>query len=316
MTKFMELEAVKAIQAQNTIAAERVEPMRLELLRIQLPQLSGEVREALKHAVRRQEREVAKTLQQSRDALKSIESEMIASASAAATHWRQAIEAQNKQWVGIAKALQQWKRDWIHELRESLSQIAKLRPEPFLGAIVNLAEYGWYLDPGMQISLPGFLAKSLGSEDHDEVVARVEEFFVSRTSTIEKSLARNYPERKHILRDAFEAHEQGKFNLSVPVFLTQADGMFSGDLFTTRTRPEAVKKYKGASSEFCQAFFGLFAEPLPIWKTKLQRDSSFDGLNRHQVLHGESTDFGKKRYSLQCISLLSFLNWVLNPDQK
>lgn len=315
MTKFMELEAVKAIQAQNTIAAERIKPMRLELSRIELPQLSGEMLEALKHAARRQEREAARTLQQSRDALKRIESEMIASAGAVAVHWRQAIEAQNKQWVGIANGLQQWRREWIRELRESLSEIAQLRPKPFLGAIVNLAEHGWYLDPEMQISLPGFLAKSLGSKDHDEVVARVEEFFAARISAIEQSLARNYPERKHILRDAFEAHEQGKFNLSVPVFLTQADGMFSGDLFTASTRQDAAEKHKSASSEFCQEFFGLFEEPLPIWKTRPQRESSFDGLNRHQVLHGESTDFGKKRYSLQCISLLSFLNWVLNPDQ-
>ena len=30
----------------------------------------------------------------------------------------------------------------------------------------------------------------------------------------------------HILQEAFEAHSECKYNLSVPVFLAQADGIF------------------------------------------------------------------------------------------
>ena len=42
----------------------------------------------------------------------------------------------------------------------------------------------------------------------------------------------------------------------------------------------------------------------PRWASEKERDSSFDALNRHQVLHGEAVDYAKEENSLKAISLL------------
>ena len=60
-------------------------------------------------------------------------------------------------------------------------------------------------------------------------------YFRERIDSIERDLSGAYPRRSQILHDAFEAHRTGKYTLSIPVFLSQADGIwydqFSKDLF-------------------------------------------------------------------------------------
>ena len=48
----------------------------------------------------------------------------------------------------------------------------------------------------------------------------------TRLDIIEEALIDSYPHRGHLFQQAFEAHREGKYGLSIPVFLTQADGIF------------------------------------------------------------------------------------------
>jgi len=52
----------------------------------------------------------------------------------------------------------------------------------------------------------------------------------------------------------------------------------------------------------------------PLWQSSSERGSSFKGLNRHQILHGEVIDYGTRRNSLKTIAFLSWLNWVLGAS--
>jgi hypothetical protein len=54
---------------------------------------------------------------------------------------------------------------------------------------------------------------------------RMAEHFSSLVPTIEKEIGQKFPTRYAILKEAFEAHVQGKYNLSIPVILAQADGI-------------------------------------------------------------------------------------------
>lgn len=44
--------------------------------------------------------------------------------------------------------------------------------------------------------------------------------------------------------------------------------------------------------------------------------ANFDGLNRHQVLHRESVDYGTEINSLKAISLLNYVFQVLRKDEE
>jgi len=50
---------------------------------------------------------------------------------------------------------------------------------------------------------------------------------------------------------------------------------------------------------------------LPISASEHERGDAFVGLNRHQVLHGESTQYGTEMNSLKAISLLNYVAHIL-----
>ena len=282
MTNLRELEAVREIQRQNMIAAERLSQLRRKILK---------------------SRPVVPTLS-------VVDTTQIASKIAQTV--RVPLMRMDRHWIGLANRVGEITKRHNRELLATLASILPSLSANQQQAIIGLAEHGWFMDPEMTIRLPGHLADALGGQDHADTLTFLEDFFVRRTSAIEESLKENYPDREAILGDAFEAHRLGKYNLSVPVFLTQADGIFGSQLFGKRGR--TAENHRKASGKFLQAFFELFEERIPLWESgkKMQRNP-VNCLNRHQVLHGESTQFGTQSFSLQCISLLSFLNWLLNP---
>lgn len=208
----------------------------------------------------------------------------------------------------IAEGLLQWKQ-WAQDQPK--------RDQEEEEALIKLAELGWYCDPDMPWTALEQCARAIDKGDAEEVVEAVREYFQEQLNAIEKKLITSYPHRKQVLHDAFNAHREGKYNLSVPVFLTQADGMwgekFSTNLFSYKDRETAVSddilqiKYG-----LFRSIFSLFLTPVPLWKSKSQRDSSFDELNRHQVLHGEVVNYGTEQNSLKVISFLSCLCWILS----
>lgn len=217
-------------------------------------------------------------------------------------------------------------RELAAEIQRSLEQPVRefwewlrVLPEATRLTIVRLAEIGWYMDPTMPLTTTHALARAFSADDVDAADSHFKKFFDQRVSEIEQELVEAYEHRRTVLQDAFEAHRSGKYNLSIPVFLAQADGIwwdrFRKNLFAKKARTQtAVDVRAELRSEFSKILFGVFDTSIPIWKSGSERSSSFDALNRHQVLHGESTTYGTERNSLQCISFLSFLHWVLRAE--
>ena len=202
-------------------------------------------------------------------------------------------------------------------------KLSKL-PERNRNALQILGEKGWF--PHLDKSLV-FLLKidHLLIEDPNGVSAWLCDFFRERLNDIEQELVEAYPQRKRPLHDAFEAHREGKYSLSVPVFFAQADGIFleksveKKSLFIAKERKEAVEKYASQFSGFNADFLQPLKILLPLWKSERQRESSFEtftALNRHQVLHGESVDYDTEENSLKIISLLNYLHWILNMNEE
>lgn len=130
-----------------------------------------------------------------------------------------------------------------------------------------------------------------------------------------------------ILRAAFGAHRRGEFELSVPVFLAQSDGVcldLTGYHFFMRDR--ATQKPKSSvyvaarvGNEVSSAMLSPLTCVLPINAATKEREKTLQDkgltdwreLNRHMVLHGESLDYGTQVNSLKAISLINYFVGVL-----
>lgn len=211
---------------------------------------------------------------------------------------------------------------WVEE-NDAIRQITKRLLEEPLDTktrqenLEKLAEVGWYLDPGMPLFAPRQLVRALSEGHEQEVLDAFRIYYAGRLDVIEEAARTSFPHRDEILRDAFDAHRDGKYNLSVPVLLTQADGMchdrVSKSLFMGRERSEAVDDLDQKNQHrFFEPLIGVFNESIPLWMSINQRAATFTELNRHQVLHGEVVDYGTEENSLKAIAFLSFSRWVLD----
>ena len=201
------------------------------------------------------------------------------------------------------RLFEQWAKDWEIQERE------------LIVGLEELAVLGWFFDPEMPCRVPIGFARGLQKGDPATVTDAIAEYFRERVDEIEVSLAARYPRRTRILSDAFGAHRERKYNLSVPVFLTQADGLwrdtFSTKLFLGSKSVPAANREANLEEGVPRGFLRLFESSMPLWKFEGQRERDFKKLNRHQVLHGEVVDYGTEHNSLQAISFLGLVNWIL-----
>ena len=181
--------------------------------------------------------------------------------------------------------------------------------------LTRLVKEGWFIHPVLLPFLPQidrFL--KAGS---DEVRPIMERFFDAQTNDIEKQLKESYPNRSQIFEEAFEAHREAKYCLSVPVLLAQGDGLmhdqFGKSLFTSQGRKAVVEELNRMTPDDRR----LFADPdtwkeTLVWLSENERPEFFDDLNRHQILHGECTNYNSETNSLKVISLINYVHCVVN----
>jgi hypothetical protein len=183
-----------------------------------------------------------------------------------------------------------------------------------------LAQQGWYLDAELPHFAPTELAVAFETGRPADADRSLVDFFRERLADIRETVLLAVPERAGIFVQAFAAHERGEFNLSVPVFLAQAEGisrdhtgllLFSADRNTKK--PQLAAYVEGFISDpFRYALLSPLMEVHPIAASEKQRSSEFVGLNRHQVLHGESLTYGTEVNSLKAVSLVSYLVWMFD----
>jgi hypothetical protein len=178
------------------------------------------------------------------------------------------------------------------------------------------AQHGWFLSTWhTPLSLLAQTAELLGTDSHDMAEQAIANHFESTIQTTLSDLSNGNPERAHVIRDAFDAHSKQLYNLSIPVFLAQADGIgaaFFGvnSIYTLSDVFEKVRARKMArdEDEMSSHMHFLIASLGPINASRGKRAMYSHALNRHAVLHGESTDYGSKINSLKSISWLKFVS--------
>lgn len=189
---------------------------------------------------------------------------------------------------------------------------------------LRLAHQGWFLWPSPEIPAVDVLTLATlldkGNENVDEFMAKwVEDKIVA----IHEILVQRFPVRKDLLDSAFEAHANAKYSLAIPIFLAQADGIYR-ELSCSRKGVYSKITEKGVGLvPQCKGYVdGLgvdeellyLLEPLrvvtPLNTSKSHRDPSL--LNRHEVMHGTTCDYGTRLNSLKAISHLLYVATFLD----
>lgn len=186
-------------------------------------------------------------------------------------------------------------------------------------ALLNLAEFGWFIDPEMPLSQAFGLDRAIDQGDLENAKNELVEYYESNLNTIQSRLVKRCPERAHIFEAAFNAHRREEFVLSIPVFLAQADGICKERIdlcffITSDKRPATAKYVKGIPPEsYTAAALSPLTEKFELHGNSDPKSDAPGEFKRHAIMHGNSTDYGTKVNSLKAISLLSYVESVLDP---
>lgn len=179
--------------------------------------------------------------------------------------------------------------------------------------LVALAEAGWYLDPDMPARALVHFKEDLETRTAEEVNDELVHHFRSALDRIEASLCAQHPKRAHLIKEAFDAHRRGQYSLSIVALFAQADGIcldLTGyQFFSGRGFIAFVKRIDAETLE--RAYLEPLLRKMPIGETSRQRREKIPQLNRHAVMHGESTDFPSEANGLKAISFIHFVSHVL-----
>jgi hypothetical protein len=199
------------------------------------------------------------------------------------------------------------------KIQERMKQI----PAEIAELSVQLAKRGWYLWMDMPFTFLYAIRRALNDKRFQIVDAVLMDYFKKENRRIESIMLESFPNRAAILKPAFRAHRKKDYSLSVPVFLSQADGICSElvgvGLYSRRKgspqTASATERFTGSD------FMSSLLEPLRVAGAlnafEDERHQYPDVLNRHEVLHGKSVDYATPVSSFRAFSLLAYVGSAL-----
>ena len=180
--------------------------------------------------------------------------------------------------------------------------------------VTVMAENGWYPNWYTFFYSPETEPESLDdlmvnhlNEDWEEITAKIIELC---------------PNRAHILENAFALHKSGNFIASIPLFISQADGIccevLKSFLFTGNQTEEKILELIENDEISANILTNVFLEPFKLKNhhnagiSKHNNAAKDKAPNRNGIIHGHRChlDYGTELNSLKCFSLLSFALYI------
>ncbi len=175
-----------------------------------------------------------------------------------------------------------------------------------------LAEYGWYLPLDFKIGTAIEFAKEVKNGNITFVDNKMIGFIDEDISAIEFDLINKFPHRSEIFKQSFTANKNQQYYLSIPVFFTQIEGICKE---LTGLRFFKLRENDPATSEWTKridadSILQILLEPMKLIGSVRQKQDPSNpiGINRHDVLHGDSFDYGgNEMNSYKSLSLLNYI---------
>jgi hypothetical protein len=199
----------------------------------------------------------------------------------------------------------------LEPLQEALQEFVKALKEVPESTKV-LAEYGWYLPfdfhpPTIKHYVEEIKKGNITFIDNEMITLLDNEI-----TNIESELIKKFSNRKSVIQAAIKAHRNHDYYLSIPVFFSQVDGIcneLTGDRFfkIRHNRPSTGSWTSNLKND---SILELVLEPLKHTGVARQKQDLSNplGTNRHDVMHGDSVDYGEdKTNSYKALSLLNYI---------
>jgi hypothetical protein len=217
-----------------------------------------------------------------------------------------------------------YQRSYFENIQPALEQARKAfdqLPPRLKEALLLLAENGWYLDLDMTLPYIWELQNVLLAGEISEVDNELSSYFEGQLNDIENNLVNLFGNRSNIIKSAFKAHRNEDYFLSIPVFLSQVDGIckevFNEYFFIRKDKKPSTAKFveQLAAETYQTALLSPLESITAINRSVSEREKESSHLNRHAVLHGESLDYGTKLNSLKSISLINYVSIVIKDNK-
>jgi len=208
--------------------------------------------------------------------------------------------------------------DW-KAVQKNLNYMTDVFPEEIKSTTCHLADYSWFLSRDMGFSELLEIHQLVMKKNIEIADSKLFDWWHENYKSIAQRIVSRFPTRREPLTEALWAHENGYFTLAIPVFLIQSEGIcqdiFHDKLFSTikgvpRIHMKLINRKRGIISA---AFQHTFTLPAAISAGPEHRHKYPNAINRHEIIHGISNDYGTMKNSLKAISLLCFCADVLPP---
>lgn len=204
-------------------------------------------------------------------------------------------------------------------LSESIRRFVKDRPQILKSAWGSAAMQGWYLPP----IAPHSVVEAAQQGDcvlDTYMVSYLDEEWEDLTAMT----LRLYPERNKILEVAFLLHRQANYIASIPLFLSQADGICAQNLqaflFSEHEKRKASVAERVAASDhdLVDSFMSILTLETQIGGSigNASAAKKANGPNRNGILHGsrKHLDYGTSINGYKALSLLLFMTLCFDLD--
>lgn len=209
----------------------------------------------------------------------------------------------------------------VIQLAQQWSEHFSAMPAKVEERLKTLARSGWFIDAEMSLPTIRRLHEAMSSGRDSEAEQWLSDYYRREGAAICERLCAHHPARAALILDAYRAHEEGRYALSIPVFLLQADGLahdlgpniqlFSKDV--SRGVQRLLEALPAGSME--RVFLSVFAENCVLVMNTKHLPPDFNGLNRHEVLHGSSVRYATEINSLRALSVLTHASLALRSAQ-
>jgi hypothetical protein len=190
------------------------------------------------------------------------------------------------------------------------------------------ADKGWYFLCGdLTPRAIDDIVRMIDNKQDEDLEESIRDFARLQVDKILQKVKTDWPHRFHILNDAFEAHKQRLYTLSIPCLLAQADGMsyeilgvsFFGKNSGVPKTKKALEEFseKNGKNVFFTGITDLLLDPLRMVSSvsvntedrneKRKQDPSYGPLNRHGALHGADVDYATEPNGLRTIMIIGYL---------
>lgn len=205
----------------------------------------------------------------------------------------------------------------FQELAVKLAEEAQKAPK----SIIKLAEIGWYLPFDFHFPTVNEIKRLIDNGEIELADQEMIKIIDEQNEDIRNGLIEKYPHRKEAISAGMRAHKECEYYLSIPVFFAQTEGIckeLTGHRFFKMKKGDPDTR-KWADTYEKDTIISMLLEPLRITgeTRRIQETSRPSGLNRHDVLHGDSCDYGRDKInSFKALSLLNYIGLTLDEIKK